>query len=173
MNEFGDTAVRAQLLSIRAPTDASNTGHRRFVCSLNHPTCAVKACLAKTINVSSAEDPSGQSEEFLELANGCLCCSIKDTGVAAIEKLMMKKGLFDYIVLETTGLADPGTVYLLLASFLTSTRGPIATMFWRNEEYATGLADIVLDGVLCVVDAVFGLKVSRTRIQILAFHSRG
>ncbi|PPQ99203.1 hypothetical protein CVT26_014126 [Gymnopilus dilepis] len=31
-------------------------------------------------------------------------------------------------------------------------------MFWLNEEYATGLADIVLDGVVCVVDAVFGQK---------------
>ena len=60
---------------------------------------------AKTINVSS---DSQQSEEFLELANGCLCCSIKDMGVAAIEKLMKRKGAFDYILLETTGLADPG-----------------------------------------------------------------
>jgi hypothetical protein len=51
---------------------------------------------------------SVQSEEFLELANGCLCCSIKDTGVAAIEKLMQRKGAFDHILLETTGLADPG-----------------------------------------------------------------
>ena len=50
----------------------------------------------------------GESEEFLELANGCLCCSIKDSGIAAIEKLMEKKGAFDHIILETTGLADPG-----------------------------------------------------------------
>jgi G3E family GTPase len=42
------------------------------------------------------------------LANGCLCCSIKDAGVAAIEKLMQRKGAFDHILLETTGLADPG-----------------------------------------------------------------
>ena len=69
----------------------------------------VNLCIAKTINVSSPDDPSQQSEEFLELANGCLCCSIKDTGVAAIEKLMKRKGAFDYILLETTGLADPGT----------------------------------------------------------------
>ncbi|KAJ3512306.1 hypothetical protein NLJ89_g3598 [Agrocybe chaxingu] len=97
---------------------------------------------AKTINVSSAEDPTAENtEEFLELANGCLCCSIKDSGVAAIEKLMQRKGAFDYILLETTGLADPG---------------PISSMFWKNEEYATGLVDIVLDGVVCVVDAVFG-----------------
>lgn len=33
-------------------------------------------------------------------------------------------------------------------------------MFWHNEEYATGLADITLDGVVCVVDAVFGKNAS-------------
>ncbi|KAJ7212265.1 CobW/HypB/UreG, nucleotide-binding domain-containing protein [Mycena pura] len=94
---------------------------------------------AKTINVASE---GGESEEFLELANGCLCCSIKDTGIAAIEKLMQRKGGFDHILLETTGLADPG---------------PIASLFWHNEEFATGLGrDISLDGVICVVDAVFG-----------------
>ncbi|KAF6757584.1 CobW domain-containing protein [Ephemerocybe angulata] len=100
---------------------------------------------AKAINVSSPDDPNAEgSEEFLELANGCLCCSIKDSGIAAIEKLMEKKGAFDYIILETTGLADPG---------------PIASMFWHNEEFPSGLgSDIALDGVVCVVDALFGQK---------------
>ncbi|KAJ6620802.1 CobW domain-containing protein [Mycena sp. CBHHK59/15] len=94
---------------------------------------------ARTINVAAEGE---ESEEFLELANGCLCCSIKDTGIAAIEKLMQRKGAFDHILLETTGLADPG---------------PIASIFWHNEEFATGLGkDISLDGVICVVDAVFG-----------------
>ncbi|XP_048662734.1 COBW domain-containing protein 1 [Marmota marmota marmota] len=46
-------------------------------------------------------------EEWLELGNGCLCCSVKDNGLRAIENLMQKKGKFDYILLETTGLADP------------------------------------------------------------------
>ncbi|GJE97201.1 cobW-domain-containing protein [Phanerochaete sordida] len=97
---------------------------------------------AKTINVSSAEDPTDTSEEILELANGCLCCSIKDTGVAAIEKLMQRKGAFDHILLETTGLADPG---------------PIASLFWQNEEFSAGLGHYIhLDGVVCMVDAVFG-----------------
>lgn len=49
-------------------------------------------------------------EEWLELQNGCLCCSVKDNGVKAIENLMSKRGKFDYILLETTGLADPGNV---------------------------------------------------------------
>lgn len=63
----------------------------------------------KAINVSSPDDPTAeQTEEFLDLPNGCLCCSIKDTGAAAIEKLMERKGAFDHILLETTGLADPG-----------------------------------------------------------------
>lgn len=66
--------------------------------------------------------------------------------MAAIEKLMSKRGAFDAIVLETTGLADPG---------------PIAGIFWQNEEYNTGLAhSIYLDGVVCVVDGVFALQVN-------------
>lgn len=39
--------------------------------------------------------------------------------------------------------------------------GPIASLFWQNEEFAMGLgSDIHLDGVVCVVDAVFGDQVS-------------
>ncbi|XP_054254148.1 zinc-regulated GTPase metalloprotein activator 1A-like isoform X8 [Indicator indicator] len=49
-------------------------------------------------------------EEWLELRNGCLCCSVKDNGVKAIENLMQRRGKFDYILLETTGLADPGVI---------------------------------------------------------------
>ncbi|EJU03219.1 cobW-domain-containing protein [Dacryopinax primogenitus] len=97
---------------------------------------------SRTINVSSE---FGLTEEVLELANGCLCCSVKDSGAAAIEKLMKKKGKFDYILLETTGVADPGGLPTPLC--------PIAVMFWQNEELAS---DIYLDGVVCVIDSVFG-----------------
>ncbi|RUS77597.1 hypothetical protein EGW08_014636 [Elysia chlorotica] len=76
-------------------------------------------------------------EEWLELRNGCLCCSVKDNGVKAIENLMQKKGKFDYILLETTGLADPG---------------PIASIFWLDEELCS---DVYLDGIIVMVDAKF------------------
>ncbi|XP_077200980.1 zinc-regulated GTPase metalloprotein activator 1A-like [Paroedura picta] len=79
-------------------------------------------------------------EEWLELRNGCLCCSVKDNGVKAIENLMHKKGKFDYILLETTGLADPGAV---------------ASMFWVDAELGS---DIYLDGIISVVDAKYGLQ---------------
>ncbi|KAI9564068.1 hypothetical protein GHT06_007806 [Daphnia sinensis] len=79
-------------------------------------------------------------EEWLELRNGCLCCSVKDNGVKAIENLMKKKGRFDYILLETTGLADPG---------------PIASLFWLDSELCS---DIHLDGIITLVDAKHGLR---------------
>lgn len=134
-------------------------------CHYTPDSCDLIRNLAKTVNVSSPDDPTAeQSEEILELANGCLCCSIKDSGAAAIEKLMQRKGAFDHILLETTGLADPGRVkYSFFSRPLNQTagfQGPIAAMFWHNEEFATGLGnDITLDAVVCVVDAVFGKQV--------------
>ena len=53
----------------------------------------------------------------MELRNGCLCCSVKDVGVKAIENLMKKRGKFDYILLETTGLADPGNTLFKTINF--------------------------------------------------------
>lgn len=46
-------------------------------------------------------------EEWVELANGCLCCSVKTEFVQALEALMQRRSRFDYILIETTG-ALPG-----------------------------------------------------------------
>lgn len=62
-------------------------------------------------------------EEWLELNNGCLCCSVRDTGLNAILALMENKGRFDQIVLETTGLADPA---------------PIIEAFWNESSLRIG-----------------------------------
>ncbi|KAI9774663.1 MAG: hypothetical protein M1840_002912 [Geoglossum simile] len=60
---------------------------------------------------------------------------LEDSGVNAIESLMERRGAFDYILLETTGLADPGN---------------IAPLFWVDE----GLGStIYLDGIVTLVDA--------------------
>jgi len=91
----------------------------------------------KSLTVNQSNE---QVEEWLELGNGCLCCSVKDSGVNAIEQLMDKQGKFDYILLETTGLADPGN---------------IAPLFWVDE----GLGStIYLDGIVTLVDAKNVLK---------------
>ncbi|XP_035235843.1 COBW domain containing [Anguilla anguilla] len=95
------------------------------------------SAVEKSLAVSQAGE---LYEEWLELRNGCLCCSVKDNGLKAIENLMEKKGKFDYILLETTGLADPGSV---------------ASMFWVDAELGS---DIYLDGIVTVVDAKYGMQ---------------
>lgn len=88
--------------------------------------------IERSLSVSSDSD---LCEEWLDLKNGCMCCTLKSNAVTAIENLMTHKGKFDYILLETTGLADPG---------------PIVNMFWLDE----GLSgSIYLDGVVTLVDA--------------------
>ncbi|KAL7415882.1 CobW/HypB/UreG, nucleotide-binding domain-containing protein [Mrakia frigida] len=89
----------------------------------------------------SIQSPTGATTTpLLTLPNGCLCCSSRDDGFAAIQEMVAQRGAFDYIILETTGLADPG---------------PIAETFWRNEEWD---ADVRLDGVVTMVDGMWGLK---------------
>jgi G3E family GTPase len=88
--------------------------------------------IEKSLTVNQGDQ---QVSEWLDLANGCICCSVKDSGVNAIESLMDRRGAFDYILLETTGLADPGN---------------IAPLFWVDE----GLGStIYLDGIVTLVDA--------------------
>ncbi|KAF2475800.1 COBW domain-containing protein 1 [Lindgomyces ingoldianus] len=91
--------------------------------------------IEKQLTVSDTNSTEAKPIPFVPLANGCICCSVKDVGVAAIENLMEQRGKFDYILLETTGLADPGN---------------IAPLFWLDD----GLGStIFLDGIVTLVDA--------------------
>ncbi|KAH6612123.1 COBW domain-containing protein 1 [Boeremia exigua] len=91
--------------------------------------------IEKQLTVSDSDSTEAKPPPFVPLANGCICCSAKDVGVAAIENLMEASGLFDYILLETTGLADPGN---------------LAPTFWLDD----GLGStIYLDGIVTLVDA--------------------
>lgn len=74
--------------------------------------------------------------DILALPNGCLCCNIKSSSVMAIENLIERSdGNFDYILLEATGVADPGN---------------IASMFWLDKGLGSRIA---LDGIITVIDA--------------------
>ncbi len=44
-----------------------------------------------------------QAADWVELGNGCLCCSVKSEFVRALDGLAERKGQFDYILVETTG----------------------------------------------------------------------
>jgi len=78
------------------------------------------------------------ADGFYELQNGCLCCTVKDDLVLVLEKLMArsKEKRFDAVLIETSGMANPG---------------PVASTFWSD----TGDLDaqLELDGIVTVVDA--------------------
>ena len=46
-------------------------------------------------------------DDTVELSNGCICCSINDELLSAVERILERPSPMDYIVVETTGLADP------------------------------------------------------------------
>ena len=74
-------------------------------------------------------------EEVFEMNNGCICCTVRGDLVRIIDGLMRRKGKFDAIIVETTGLADPA---------------PVAQTFFMDE--AVG-ARTKLDAVVTVADA--------------------
>ncbi|CDO93109.1 unnamed protein product [Kluyveromyces dobzhanskii CBS 2104] len=89
--------------------------------------------IEKSISIKNNGDAY---EEWLDLGNGCLCCSLKDIGVKAIEDMVARSpGKIDYILLETSGIADPA---------------PIAKMFWQDK----GLnSNVYIDGIITVLDS--------------------
>ncbi|KAF7586140.1 hypothetical protein BBP40_009411 [Aspergillus hancockii] len=95
--------------------------------------------------------------EWMEVGNGCICCSVKDSGVMAIESLMERQGTFDYILLETTGLADPGN---------------IAPVFWVDDNLGSS---IYLDGIVTLVDSknILHLLDEPTPEEIVSSHEKG
>ncbi|CAH7672216.1 CobW/HypB/UreG, nucleotide-binding domain-containing protein [Phakopsora pachyrhizi] len=89
----------------------------------------------KAIQMTVARDGT-EVQEWLELENGCLCCSAQDQGVRAIESLMERREKFDYVIIETTGVADPSQ---------------IATLFWLDSALESV---IYLDGIVTVLDSM-------------------
>jgi G3E family GTPase len=82
---------------------------------------------------------SEPGEQIIQLNNGCICCSIREDLRATLSLLAAKKrkGLLDFerVVIETTGLADPG---------------PVAQTFFMDDEIAESY---LLDSILTLVDA--------------------
>ena len=79
------------------------------------------------------------NEQIVEMSNGCICCTVRGDLIAGLSQLAQKRrdGVlqFDRVVIETTGLANPG---------------PVAQTFFMDEEVAVSY---LLDGVITVVDA--------------------
>ncbi|MBV8963919.1 MAG: GTP-binding protein [Hyphomicrobiales bacterium] len=77
----------------------------------------------------------GADEEIFEMNNGCICCTVRGDLIRIVEGLMKRKGKFDAIIVETTGLADPA---------------PVAQTFFVDADVG---AAAKLDAVVTVADA--------------------
>ncbi|RTL51889.1 MAG: GTP-binding protein [Bradyrhizobiaceae bacterium] len=77
----------------------------------------------------------GADEEVFEMNNGCICCTVRGDLVRIIDGLMKRKGKFDAIIVETTGLADPA---------------PVAQTFFVDDDVRE---KTTLDAVVTVADA--------------------
>lgn len=77
----------------------------------------------------------GADEEVFEMNNGCICCTVRGDLIRIIEGLLKRKGKFDAILVETTGLADPA---------------PVAQTFFVDADVRDAAR---LDAVVTVADA--------------------
>jgi G3E family GTPase len=96
----------------------------------------------------------GADEEVFEMNNGCVCCTVRGDLIRVLSGLMKRKGRFDAIIVETTGLADPG---------------PVAQTFFVDDDVK---ARTRLDSVTTVVDAkhvLLRLADSREAAEQIAF----
>jgi len=74
-------------------------------------------------------------EEIFEMNNGCICCTVRGDLIRVLGNLMKRRDKFDRIVVETTGMANPG---------------PVAQTFFVDEDVQ---GDFRLDGIITLVDA--------------------
>jgi G3E family GTPase len=77
----------------------------------------------------------GADEEIFEMNNGCICCTVRGDLIRILDGLIRRKGNFDAIIVETTGLADPA---------------PVAQTFFMDETVGRRTK---LDAVVTVADA--------------------
>ncbi|MBM3265067.1 MAG: GTP-binding protein, partial [candidate division Zixibacteria bacterium] len=77
----------------------------------------------------------GAEEEIFEMNNGCICCTVRGDLIRILGNLMKRRDRFDAIIVETTGLADPG---------------PVAQTFFMDDEIKRQLS---LDAIVTLIDA--------------------
>ena len=77
----------------------------------------------------------GAEEEIFETSNGCICCTVRGDLIRILGQLVKRRDRFDYVIVETTGLADPG---------------PVAQTFFIDEDLKEHFQ---LDAIVTLVDA--------------------
>ena len=77
----------------------------------------------------------GAEEEIFETSNGCICCTVRGDLIRVLNQLLKRRERFDYVLIETTGMADPG---------------PVAQTFFLDDDLKS---QFVIDAIVTLVDA--------------------
>ncbi|TCS37779.1 G3E family GTPase [Paucimonas lemoignei] len=95
-------------------------------------------------NIDNAILVQESNEQIVEMNNGCICCTVRGDLIEALNNLARQRAAgkiqFDRVVIETTGLANPG---------------PVAQTFFMDDEVASRY---MLDAIVTVVDARHGMQ---------------
>lgn len=95
-------------------------------------------------NIDGSLLAQGSAEEIIEMSNGCICCTVRGDLVTALNSLTEKRAAgelsFDRVVIETTGLADPG---------------PVTQTFFVDPSIARSY---LIDGIVTLIDAVHAMQ---------------
>jgi G3E family GTPase len=77
----------------------------------------------------------GAEEEIFETSNGCICCTVRGDLIRVLGQLLKRRDRFDHVLVETTGMADPG---------------PVAQTFFLDDDLRE---QFVVDAIVTLVDA--------------------
>ena len=104
------------------------------------------------VNIDNEILISNNDEQIIQMSNGCICCTIREDLQSALISLAKKKYVgelvFDRVIIETTGMADPG---------------PIAQTFFMDEDI---VENYVLDSIITLVDAKHGQQQLNDRQEV-------
>ena len=107
----------------------------------NNRPLEIESLIARDYNPTMSGSNNKNNENLLdliELPNGCICCTVKDSLVTTLEALLQRQNnnnTLDYILIEASGMANPG---------------PIASIFWLDEALESQLS---LNGIVTLVDS--------------------
>jgi len=127
-------------ISVTIVTGFLGSGKTTFINNLLLQNYEVKIGIIENefgdVSIDSKLIANYQPENILELNNGCICCSIYNEFSLALQELVKKNTHLEQLIIETTGVADPG---------------PIIETFFQDEELERLFE---LRGTICLVDVV-------------------
>ncbi|KAK5584392.1 hypothetical protein RB653_006003 [Dictyostelium firmibasis] len=140
MTEMTNVNKKVPVTLITGFLGSGKTTFLNYILNENHgkKIAVIQNEYGQSIGIETAMivDSNGEKiQEWLEFPNGCICCTVKDDFLQSIEDLLKRSDKFDYILIESTGMGDPGQ---------------ISASLWVDEELES---PIYFDSIITLVDS--------------------